>query len=133
MSEKCTEYIDELTGLTSRKGLFNIYNLYVNSDTVSVLFIDIDNFKTVNDVYGHHEGDNVLAKVGEIIREVCADALNVRLSGDELVIIYNGRKTKPELALAFDKISAKISQNKKKLNRVFCDISKRGYCIKCKF
>lgn len=115
MSEKCTEYIDELTGLTSRKGLFNIYNLYVNSDTVSVLFIDIDNFKTVNDVYGHHEGDNVLAKVGEIIREVCADALNVRLSGDELVIIYNGRKTKPELALAFDKISAKISQNKKDL------------------
>lgn len=115
MSEKYTEYIDELTGLTSRKGLFNIYNSYINSDTVSVLFIDIDNFKTVNDVYGHHEGDNVLAKVGEIIREVCVDALKVRLSGDELVIIFNGKKTRQDLSSVVDTISSRISQNKKEI------------------
>lgn len=115
MSEKYTEYIDELTGLISRKGLFNIYYSYINSDTVSVLFIDIDNFKTVNDVYGHHEGDNVLAKVGEIIREVCVDALKVRLSGDELVIIFNGKKTRQDLSSVVDTISSRISQNKKEI------------------
>lgn len=115
MSEKYTEYIDELTGLTSRKGLFNNYNSYINSDTVSVLFIDIDNFKTVNDVYGHHEGDNVLDKVGEIIREVCVDALKVRLSGDELVIIFNGKRTRQDLSSVVDTISSRISQNKKEI------------------
>ena len=115
MVEEYEAYIDELTGLVSRKGLFSVYSSFVNSDTVSVLFIDIDNFKTVNDVYGHHEGDRVLSKVGEIIREVCVDALRVRLSGDELVIILNGKKTKQELSSVFDSISSKIIQNKKDL------------------
>ena len=109
-----SEFIDELTGLISRKGLFESYKEYIiDSDTVSVLFIDIDNFKTVNDVYGHHEGDTVLSKVGEIIREVCGEALNVRLSGDELVIIIKNQRTRKELGSIVDDISSKINQNKK--------------------
>jgi diguanylate cyclase (GGDEF)-like protein len=54
------------------------------------LLIDIDNFKLVNDLYGHTAGDRLLVALSEMIRAVVPQgALAARLGGDEFVILLN--------------------------------------------
>ncbi|MFJ7793800.1 GGDEF domain-containing protein [Pseudomonas sp. NPDC096950] len=56
----------------------------------ALLLIDIDNFKLVNDLYGHTAGDRLLVALSEMIRAVLPDdALAARLGGDEFVILLN--------------------------------------------
>jgi diguanylate cyclase len=58
---------------------------------VSVLFIDIDNFKQINDSVGHHAGDYVLCYLGERLREVVREGdVVARLGGDEFAIYVRG-------------------------------------------
>ncbi|MFU2325744.1 GGDEF domain-containing protein [Pseudomonas sp. NFX98] len=56
----------------------------------ALLLIDIDNFKPVNDLYGHTAGDRLLVSLSEMIRSVLPeDALTARLGGDEFVILLS--------------------------------------------
>ena len=56
----------------------------------ALLLIDIDNFKLVNDLYGHTAGDRLLVSLSEMIRSVLPNgALAARLGGDEFVILLN--------------------------------------------
>ncbi|NWC48052.1 GGDEF domain-containing protein [Pseudomonas edaphica] len=60
----------------------------------AVLLIDIDNFKGVNDLYGHTAGDRLLIALSEMIRGVVPqDALAARLGGDEFLILLNNTST----------------------------------------
>lgn len=104
--------IDILTGLYNRSGLYENFGDFVNGDIFSLLFMDLDNFKTVNDVYGHSEGDNLLSVIGEIINIVAEDALKVRLGGDEFLIIIKGRKTREELIDFSEKLFDAIRMKK---------------------
>ncbi len=64
------------------------------SRSLSVLFIDIDNFKIINDTYGHLAGSAVLCELGSIIKAVVRDAdAIIRYGGDEFVVVL------PELDL----------------------------------
>ena len=56
-------------------------------ETVAVLCLDLDRFKTVNDTLGHPVGDALLKAIGAIIAELAADGIVARLSGDEFAII----------------------------------------------
>lgn len=87
-------YHDPLTGLFNRNSLKGLLKMEIDHSKilenykVGVLFIDLDNFKSVNDTLGHSEGDKVLKKVSEIIRESIRDKdIPVRYGGDEFVII----------------------------------------------
>lgn len=56
---------------------------------VGLMLIDLDNFKQVNDVYGHAEGDNVLITVTSILKQVTgAEGYVVRFGGDEFAIVF---------------------------------------------
>jgi diguanylate cyclase (GGDEF)-like protein/PAS domain S-box-containing protein len=71
-----------------------------NNEECSLLFIDLDNFKEVNDVYGHEAGDAVLIAVGDRLRETLRpEDTAARLGGDEFAILLDGI-WKPEEALA---------------------------------
>ena len=80
--------VDELTGVSSRKYFVKRIHKILKEDTSGALFmIDLDNFKSVNDRFGHGIGDKVLASLGEAIREIVTDEnLAARLGGDEFVI-----------------------------------------------
>lgn len=68
------------------------------------LFIDVDDFKGINDVYGHDEGDRVLRIVAEALREVCAEhnASFGRYGGDEFTVAYVVGEGKSEKAICHD-------------------------------
>jgi len=96
-------YVDELTGLMNRRGindemgaffkeaLFAQENPEMRKGVViadfSVIFIDADNFKSINDTYGHDEGDRVLKAIAQVLQDHARgiDAVG-RLGGEEFVI-----------------------------------------------
>lgn len=89
---------DELTGLYNRKAIMPYFKKILNSDNpveknsaFSLVVIDLDHFKSVNDTYGHNVGDDVLKIVSEgLIRTFKKSDLIVRDGGDEfLVVIKN--------------------------------------------
>ncbi len=84
---------DSLTGLPNRQQLVAELDQMLLSDVdlLSVLFVDLDGFKQVNDRYGHGAGDELLIRVAERLRDVLrpADFL-ARLGGDEFVIVLHG-------------------------------------------
>lgn len=62
---------------------------YERSD-MAVLAIDIDNFKRINDTFGHNEGDRILIELADLIRSTLrAGEIAARLEGDEFLILYN--------------------------------------------
>lgn len=84
--------LDMLTKLYNRGACERIISESLLSDPLgSVLIIfDLDNFKEVNDTYGHDEGDKVLIKVSDIIRNVFRkNDILVRLGGDEFIIFID--------------------------------------------
>lgn len=79
---------DYLTELLNRKGLFQEFEKLDEMDIVQVLFFDLDNFKTINDIYGHHEGDETLIHFSKLVQDsVPANSMISRLGGDEFVAI----------------------------------------------
>lgn len=85
---------DPLTALYNRRALeVRAPRLLEEVSSVrpgALLLIDIDNFKLVNDLYGHTAGDRLLISLSEMIRSVLPEgALAARLGGDEFVILLN--------------------------------------------
>ncbi|WP_037470897.1 sensor domain-containing diguanylate cyclase [Shewanella waksmanii] len=92
--QKQTEYLayhDSLTGLPNRLSLFNHLSqlLPISSpQRVAVIYLDLDEFKLVNDQHGHHGGDQILSQVGRIIAEQLQQHdFAARIGGDEFVIV----------------------------------------------
>ena len=88
---------DALTGLYNRFGLSRFGqqrfdDLLASEGTVQVLFIDMDDMKSINDLYGHETGDAALKVSARILQRTCsADAFIMRYGGDEFIIIDTGR------------------------------------------
>jgi diguanylate cyclase (GGDEF)-like protein len=85
---------DPLTGLLNRSFLADTLRRAIaqasreNDCKVGVVFLDLDGFKQVNDRFGHHAGDELLAEVGKrILKEVRAADCAARFGGDEFVVV----------------------------------------------
>lgn len=99
-------YQDEVTGLYNYRYL----DVALNSELrrlqrfhspFSLLFIDLDNFKGVNDVHGHLTGSSVLRQVGDVIKLAVRDVDNViRYGGDEFVVVLIGANSRQALQAA---------------------------------
>ncbi|KUL27672.1 putative bifunctional diguanylate cyclase/phosphodiesterase [Actinoplanes awajinensis] len=83
---------DTLTGLLSRKAFENdLAGMLARKEPVSVIYLDVDRFKSVNDGSGHAAGDDVLrALSARLARTVPSGALLARLGGDEFVVALAG-------------------------------------------
>jgi diguanylate cyclase (GGDEF)-like protein/PAS domain S-box-containing protein len=80
------------------------------ADSVSVLFIDLDGFKSINDTLGHQAGDRVLVEVAQRVRRVVRDVDTVaRYAGDEFVVVCEGVKTK-EIPYVVRRIARAVDQ-----------------------
>jgi two-component system cell cycle response regulator len=82
--------IDPLTGILNRRGLQYRLN-FIKDSLLSLLIFDLDDFKVVNDSFGHNTGDEVLKKVAGVVRSLIRKVdLFSRLGGDEFVILMPG-------------------------------------------
>lgn len=91
-------HYDNLTGLASRPLLLdNLQQIITNQDAAAVAFLDLDNFKPVNDNYGHDTGDYVLVTVANRLKEIIrkSDTL-ARIGGDEFVLLLRDVSCKEE-------------------------------------
>ncbi len=107
---------DPLTNLPNRILFENRYQLAHSPDDtdqrlVAVLFVDLDNFKLVNDDFGHAVGDQVLMKLGDRMQSSLRESDTVaRLGGDEFVIILEDVHNKEDVRKIVRKIQQNISQ-----------------------
>lgn len=96
-------YQDFLTGLPNRASFTRLYDQALDRArhdclTMALLFVDLDNFKPVNDLLGHQVGDELLAAVGERLRAaVRRDDAVARVGGDEFAIMLS---CLPDIGLA---------------------------------
>jgi diguanylate cyclase (GGDEF)-like protein/PAS domain S-box-containing protein len=79
---------DRLTGLTNRTEFQNRLDAGVGRPR-AVLYCDLDDFKPVNDRFGHRVGDQVLAAVAGRMRNAAGDAVIARLGGDEFAVLLD--------------------------------------------
>jgi diguanylate cyclase (GGDEF)-like protein len=99
--ERILARTDELTGLPNRRRLVSEIDTFIEKKG-SLLLLDLDGFKPVNDIYGHETGDKVLQQVAlRFERALPTGALLARLGGDEFGVLYEGgHESAIEVALA---------------------------------
>ncbi|MEK7291837.1 MAG: EAL domain-containing protein [Actinomycetota bacterium] len=101
---------DSLTGLPNRSLMVtHVTNALINASTEgrqpTVLFIDVDRFKNINDSLGHQAGDNVLVAVAQRLQHALPQRCIVgRISGDEFVILDASNRSSSEAMLLADRI-----------------------------
>jgi diguanylate cyclase (GGDEF)-like protein len=110
---------DHLTGLFNRRQLDSYLNTKIqalNGKTIAGLMIDINDFKTINDTYGHNIGDQALKHVAQILDKTFRKSDFVaRYGGDEFVVIMEVNK-KPDFEKAINRLNENVVQfNAKKL------------------
>ncbi len=107
--------LDPLTGLYNRRLLESSIDQQLEKSgkrELSVMMIDIDNFKHINDTYGHQFGDDVIKNVSFAIKEELHEgAIAVRYGGEEFCVIFP-RKSKEEATQIAEKIRKKIAARK---------------------
>ena len=87
---------DELTGLYNRRGFFALgdYQLRIAKrqlNGIYMLYADLDDLKTINDKWGHHEGDLTLMEIAEILKQNYRESdVIARIGGDEFVVLPVG-------------------------------------------
>lgn len=102
---------DSLTGLANRRG-FNeaLDSAFASSSDVSLLYLDLDDFKLVNDRFGHATGDQLLLCVAQrLAHTVGPSDLVARLGGDEFVILRRGPASRSELSDLAGRIHSRIT------------------------
>lgn len=86
-------FTDQLTGLPNARHLSKMieeFDVSKDGQTLTLLMLDLDGFKLVNDTYGHHVGDELLRRIGVVLRDNLrgSDTL-VRYGGDEFIGVLN--------------------------------------------
>ncbi|MEK4628815.1 diguanylate cyclase [Solibacillus sp. FSL R7-0682] len=98
-------YHDSLTQLGNRRLLYRDFpeilnKAIINNESIAIFYIDGDNFKQVNDLYGHDVGDEFLKEFGQaLVKCIRNDDLIVRLGGDEFLIALTGLSSNEQVRL----------------------------------
>ena len=107
---------DDLTGLPNRASLYErlkgaLARARRNGTRVSLLYLDLDDFKQVNDSLGHTAGDLLLKEVAERLRRCVRDTDTVaRMGGDEFVVLLESIKLPEHAALVSENIRNALSE-----------------------
>jgi len=101
-----TSLRDGMTGLYNRRFLEEFIDQVMSQairekETYSVMMLDVDWFKMVNDTYGHDVGDMVIVEIGKVLKESIRDAdLAIRYGGEEFVVLLHNASEEGTLAVA---------------------------------
>ena len=109
-------YHDSLTGLPNRYLLLDRLEMVIararrEETFAAAVFIDLDEFKEVNDTYGHETGDLLLVSVARRLTEAVRDQDTVaRLGGDEFVLVLDGFVSRDEVESFLERLKNAFSE-----------------------
>lgn len=109
-------YYDTLTGLPNRKMIIEELEKYIqlsykNRNNFAFVFIDLDNFKEINDMMGHYVGDIILkAVVGRCMLKIHGDDILGRIGGDEFALIIRRNLSREEIVTYIESIKDFLSE-----------------------
>lgn len=107
---------DTLTGLPNRRLFFDRFEqVFEHAERYEhgfgLLYVDVDDFKNINDTYGHDAGDYLLVEVGKRLKKSCRRSDTVaRLGGDEFVVILTHLDSREACAAVADKVVEAMSK-----------------------
>ncbi|MGP1666212.1 MAG: putative bifunctional diguanylate cyclase/phosphodiesterase, partial [Rhodanobacter sp.] len=106
---------DELTGLPNRLHVQELVDALIASKAagqrIALAFLDVDDFKRVNDFHGHAAGDALLKSVANRLRaEIRQSDIIGRISGDEFVIVFDSFERANELAAVVNRLSHQLHE-----------------------
>lgn len=121
VSERRNALKDPLTGIFNRRGLEeNIRAAIANGIAGTMFLLDMDNFKDVNDVFGHPEGDELLKMVAKgLLEEFRQDDFVGRLGGDEFLVFAPSLTEKQHIIVKANLLIRKLSFKYEKRNPTF--------------
>ena len=105
---------DPLLGIYNRKYFFEKAENIIKEEKVNyaIAMIDLDNFKTFNDTYGHQFGDEVLIQTSNVIKNQIRDLdIFARYGGEELIIFLNNVKNHTDIYRKIENIRESIEEN----------------------
>ncbi|GKU83122.1 diguanylate cyclase domain-containing protein [Niallia sp. NCCP-28] len=99
-------YLDELTNLPNRRFLHDELTKYIEGKKkFALLFVDIDNFKIINDTYGHHNGDLALSAISQRLSiSVRKEDFVCRYGGDEFIILLRNIEESAQIQQLADRV-----------------------------
>lgn len=98
--------MDKLTQVNNRQNLLGFldYKLLNHDEKIFLLMMDLDYFKTINDTYGHLEGDDALIRAAQALKVACGDFKRrpyiARYGGDEFIVVIESSKPEAEALIA---------------------------------
>ena len=101
---------DPLTGLLNRRALMEQLDYLMrlsrrNGSTIALIFIDLDNFKLINDTYGHGVGDELLQRTAHTLKSMVRESdLTARIGGDEFVLAFSEIDDRETVAQLCEKV-----------------------------
>lgn len=108
---------DALTGMYNRRFFYEYLNDNLKK-SFYLLYLDLDNFKAVNDNYGHDVGDQVLIRVAQLIAKYFPNGVSARLGGDEFAVI-----TESDSQQEIEKLAQAMEATVKKEFKMYeCDL-----------
>lgn len=114
---------DYLTRLNNRRKLHDFLRNTPCMAGTSLLLVDIDNFKQMNDTFGHDEGDRILVAFADILRGAFDPASIFRLGGDEFAVIFPGTGGPADTALERARGAAQLIIAETKRRAIHPDLS----------
>ncbi|RBW52007.1 diguanylate cyclase domain-containing protein [Marinobacter sp. F3R11] len=109
-------YQDTLTGLPNRRGLEDRLQLAIELSTrhscyLGLMFLDLDNFKAVNDTYGHDAGDVLLKEIASRLQDCVRETdMVVRMGGDEFIVLLTEVSASENAAIVAEKIIRAVGE-----------------------
>ena len=99
---------DYLTGLATRWYLRDFIESNRHERNITCVYLDLDNFKQVNDTFGHQAGDRALAVTAEMMQREFPDGFCARMGGDEFMAVFLGRRDISGIEARVNEFMAKL-------------------------